>query len=176
MAKTNHGDDTDSARSKKTPQASDNLKALRNSNATPASHTRKKGQKKKTPKPRTTDSANEDANIPRKRRTPKNDNTVRAVGGDTERDDEILANLQAKPQQRTVQVKQRSFSSILDTSSSTVAVSHTAPDTESAAAPAQNDGGGFASGHYGLLLETKRAEKLCLSLALQKRHVECVCP
>jgi hypothetical protein len=76
-------------------------------------------------------------------------------------------NYQSKAQPQKIKVKPRSGNS---TSSSIIVAANTSSNS-GATAPAV-DTGGFASGQYGVLLETKRAEKLCTSLGLRKRHVE----
>ncbi|KAG6970510.1 hypothetical protein JG687_00002603 [Phytophthora cactorum] len=58
----------------------------------------------------------------------------------------------------------RNENTLLDTGSSTIAVGDAAPE--------EDETGALAGGNFGLLLETKQAEKLCLSLGLQKRNVE----
>ncbi|KAG1712036.1 hypothetical protein DVH05_009276 [Phytophthora capsici] len=85
----------------------------------------------------------------------------------TNHDVEVLPNLPTTSQ-RKVQVKQRSFASLLDTGSSTVAVDN----TEAGVSAPAVDETGVAKGNYGVLLETFRAEQLCISLGLQNRNIE----
>jgi Ca2+-binding EF-hand superfamily protein len=147
--------------------------------------------------PRETGGASANSSTTTKKKTPKNDTSKSAAsqpGGsktakkrkanakarqhieDTDRDVELQANVQFNSEQRKVQVKQRSFSTVLNAGKATIAVADEASremaEPPAAEHSAADDTGGFASGKYGMLLETKRAEKLCLSLALHKRHIE----
>ncbi|KAL4155235.1 hypothetical protein PRNP1_007346 [Phytophthora ramorum] len=106
---------------------------------------------------------------PHKKRKKKNQKNHKV--GDSEREIELHTDAQSKTPQQKVQVRQRSFSTLLVTGSSQVAVGDTATGVEPGN-PAVDDTGGFAKGDYGILLETKRTENLCLSLGLQKRHLE----
>ncbi|KAG7386012.1 hypothetical protein PHYPSEUDO_000867 [Phytophthora pseudosyringae] len=156
----------------KTAQTSDNSKASSSVASAPASETRKKKKKKKVLKNGTPVSKDGEPKTSKKRKTRENGNQGPA-NGVTDRAVEVQSNVQTMAPQRKVQVKQRSFATLLETGSSAVAVgAAVATDAEAATTPAVDESGGFAGGNYGLLLETKLAEKLCTSLALEKRHVE----
>ncbi|KAF4040179.1 hypothetical protein GN244_ATG07608 [Phytophthora infestans] len=137
--------------SSKTAQSPDSLKGSKESDTT----TRKKKKKKTSENGNTSRSSSKDGNNKKsnKRKSPKNN------------DEE---GQQPKIPQRKVQAKQKTFSSLLDSGRSTVVVADSPP----VAAPEVDETGSFAGGNFGLLLETKQAEKLCLSLGLQKRNIE----
>ncbi|GMF37671.1 unnamed protein product [Phytophthora fragariaefolia] len=75
---------------------------------------------------------------------------------------DVPAEIEPKTHPRKIEVKQRSIGATAAVDSAT---------SEGTTPPVSNDTGGFASGRYGVLLETKRAERLCLSFGFQKRHV-----
>ncbi|KAG7386013.1 hypothetical protein PHYPSEUDO_000868 [Phytophthora pseudosyringae] len=82
--------------------------------------------------------------------------------GDVELQTDV--HVHSKPLPQKIQVKPKSIGG-----TSTITVDNATSD--SGAASATDNTGGFASVQYGTLLETKRAEKLCSSFGLQKRHV-----
>ncbi|KAJ8574962.1 hypothetical protein ON010_g4248 [Phytophthora cinnamomi] len=153
--------------SSRTASVSNNSKKTRGSEeaTTDIPETRKK-KKKKARKDGSISSTAGNTKTTKKKKTPKNGEERRVSDASVE----VHPVFRKEPSQRKVQVKQRSFTTLIDTGSSTIAVGDVADDTE-ATAPVVDETGGFASGQYGALLETKRAEKLCLSLALEKRHV-----
>ncbi|KAE8899625.1 hypothetical protein PF005_g13972 [Phytophthora fragariae] len=165
IANTREDVKPESARSK-TASVSVNSKTSRESDEVRmrAPETRKTKKKKARKDDSTTSNAG-DNKTTRKKKPPKNREEHRVSDCTLE----VHPVIQKKPSQRKVQVKQRSFTTLVDAGSSTIAVGDTT-GTE-APVPAEDETGGFASGQYGVLLETKRTEKLCLSLALDKRHV-----
>ncbi|KAL3674227.1 hypothetical protein V7S43_000185 [Phytophthora oleae] len=95
----------------------------------------------------------------KKRKTP----TSKAGKNTHEPNDvELYEDAQAKTPLQQIQVKPKS------TGNTPVL----AVDTTTSESGVIDDTGGFASGQFGTLLQTKRGEKLCISLGLQKRHVE----
>ncbi|KAG3202677.1 hypothetical protein PC128_g3080 [Phytophthora cactorum] len=145
----------DSARSK-SALTSDSSKASKESDApsTASTPVRKKKKKNASKNGNSNNSTSRDGETKtsKKRKSPKRS------------DVEVQRTVQPKISQRKVQAKQNSFSTLLDTGSSTIAVGDAAPE--------EDETGALAGGNFGLLLETKQAEKLCLSLGLQKRNVE----
>lgn len=89
----------------------------------------------------------------KKRKTPisKAAKEVHEVG-----DVELHSDSPSKAQPQRIQVKPKSSSAVA---------------TENASADSDTVKDGLASGHYDTLLETKRAEKLCMSFGLQQRQV-----
>ncbi|KAE9031413.1 hypothetical protein PR001_g11022 [Phytophthora rubi] len=118
-----------------------------------------------TPKNGTTKSAKT-----RKKRTTSSSKGHKKTAdvGETDYDVEIQAEQQPKTPPQKIQVKQRSVDG---SSRNCSAIPAGVAVSDEITTTTFNDAGGFASGHYGMLLETKRAEQLCKSLALQKRHV-----
>ncbi|RLN21442.1 hypothetical protein BBJ28_00017964 [Nothophytophthora sp. Chile5] len=115
--------------------------------------------------------------VSKKNRTPKNETpkakkTPKATNREDLGDEQLRA-LRSEPSLRTVQVKQRSFVAHQASSTAIVAIGDSTPvsDPTVPSTEATDVSGGFASGYYGMLLETKRAEKLCRSLALRRWHL-----
>ncbi|ETO60670.1 hypothetical protein F444_21149 [Phytophthora nicotianae P1976] len=159
-AKVRDYEQSDSSRSK-TAQSSDSSKTSKGGGDTPSTApapARKKKKKKDQENENASNSTSKggETKTSKKRKSP------------TKSDVEAQSTVQSKVSQRKVQPKHKNFSNLLDSKSSTIAVSN-APE---AATPEVDEPGGLAGGNFGLLLETKQAEKLCLSLGLQKRNVE----
>ncbi|ETI34710.1 hypothetical protein L914_20301 [Phytophthora nicotianae] len=91
----------------------------------------------------------------------KNPSSIAAKELHEANDVELHTDSQAKTSAQRIQVKSKSTGEI-----SATAVENAASDPG-----AINDTGGLASGQYDTLLQMKRAEKLCMSFGLQKRHV-----